>query len=398
MLLALGGSAWADEAPVFSPTGPDAAAYGAAEGYPVGGRAAPIPRVDMVGSYSHFAEKYPSRQVARADSPSVWLRATRELTLDYTYQGQTRDLPDYLSRNPTTGLLIARGDTILYEHYQYGRTDQDRMLSQSMAKTLVAMLVGIAVREGAIRSIDQPAADYVPALAGSEIGKTPIRALLHMASGVAFKEIYDAPGDSQRLSRMLFTRANPGPAQAVAQFDTREEPPDTYFHYAGLDTEALGLVVTQAVKMPLAEYLRTRIWQPMGAEADAAWTIDTTGQEVAYLLPQRRAAGLGQGRHDAGERRRVEWEANRAEAMGAGRHHASGLVSGAWRGNADLRVWVSNLAVARTRAEVRAVGHSWPVDFRRSGIEARAGAYGRAVEAVAGSGGGGVVHAVERFG
>jgi CubicO group peptidase (beta-lactamase class C family) len=122
----------------------------------------------------------------------------------------------------------------------------------------------------------------VPALAGSEIGKTPIRALLHMASGIAFKEVYDAPGDNQRLNLMLFTRANPGPAQAVAMFNTREEAPDTRFHYAGIDTEVLGLVVTQAVKMPLTDYMRTRIWQPMGAEADAAWTVDTTGQETAF--------------------------------------------------------------------------------------------------------------------
>ena len=151
-----------------------------------------------------------------------------------------------------------------------------------MAKTIVGMLLGIAVHEGAIHSVDQTAADYVSTLAGTEFGKTPIRALLHMASGIAFKEVYDAPGDNQRLSQMLFTRANPGPARAVAMFNTREEPPDTRFHYAGIDTEVLGLVLTQAVKMPLTEYLRTRIWQPMGAEANAAWTIDTAGQETAF--------------------------------------------------------------------------------------------------------------------
>jgi CubicO group peptidase (beta-lactamase class C family) len=274
--------AWAIEAPVFSPTGPDAAGYGQAEGYPVGPLVTPIPQADMVGSYSHFGAKFPSRVATRADTPSVWRRAEQELALTYSYQATNHDLPDYLSRHPATGLLIARGDTILFEHYQYARTDRDQLLSQSMAKTIVSMLVGIAVREGAIRSIDQPASDYVPALAGSEIGKTPIRALLHMASGIAFKEVYDAPGDSQRLNLMLFTRANPGPAQAVAMFNTREEPPDTRFHYAGIDTEVLGLVVTQAVKMPLTDYMRTRIWQPMGAEADAAWTVDTTGQETAF--------------------------------------------------------------------------------------------------------------------
>jgi len=273
--------AWAGSGPVFSDTGPDAAAYGAAMGYPVGPRTAPpVPQVNLVGHYSHFGEKYPSRVAAHADRPSAWSRAAEELSLAYTFKGVSHDLPDYLSRHPATGLLIARGDTILFEHYQYGRTDRDRFLSQSMAKTIVALLLGIAVDEGAVRSIDQPASDYVPALAGTEYGKTPIRALLHMASGVAFNEVYDAPGDNGRLNQMLLGRANPGPAQAVAMFNTREVPPDTRFHYAGSESEILGLVVTAAVRMPLTEYLRTRVWQKMGAEADASWTIDSSGQET----------------------------------------------------------------------------------------------------------------------
>jgi CubicO group peptidase (beta-lactamase class C family) len=237
----------------------------------------------MVGTYSHWGDKYPRHIVARPAVASVLGRDASELAFSYTYRGARNDLPDYLSRHPTTGLLIARDDTILFEHYQYARTDRDPMLSQSMAKTIVAMLVGIAVGEGAIRSVDQPAADYVPELSGTEYGKTPIRALLRMASGVAFREVYDTPGsDNARLSEMLFDRTGPGPARAVATFNTREAPPDTRFHYAGAETEVLGLVVTAATKMPLADYLRTRIWQPMGAEADATWTIDNAGQEVAF--------------------------------------------------------------------------------------------------------------------
>ncbi len=283
LLAGMGSPVWADGGPVFSDSGPDAAAYGAAAGYPVGPRmAAPVPQTYLVGHYSHFGEKYAHHVAAAANAPSAWSRSGQELSLSYTYQGVSHDLPDYLSRHPATGLLIARGDTILFEHYQYGRTDRDRLLSQSMAKTIVAMLVGIAVREGAIRSIDQPAQDYVPALAGTEYGKTPIRALLHMASGVAFKEVYDAPGDNERLNLMLFGPREPGATQVVATFNTREAPADTRFHYAGIETEVLGLVIAQSVKMSLTDYLQTRIWQPMGAEATAAWTVDTTGQEVAY--------------------------------------------------------------------------------------------------------------------
>ena len=269
--------------PVFSDTGPGAAAYGAASGYPPGPRSAPVPQINMVGTYSHWHEKYPNRPVPRPPVPSPLRRAAEELTLSYTFKGGTHDLPDYLARHPATALLIAQGDTILFEHYQYARTDRDPMVSQSMAKTIVAMLLGIAVREGAIRSISQPAADYVPELADTEYGRTPIRALLHMASGVAFREVYDVPdSDNALLSRMLFGPTGPGPARAVAMFNTREVPPDTRFHYAGAETEVLGLIVAAAVKMPLADYLRTRIWQPMGAEANAFWTIDNTGHETAF--------------------------------------------------------------------------------------------------------------------
>ena len=236
----------------------------------------------MVGHYSHFSEKYPHSIAARAPVPSALPHETEALALSYTHDGTQRDLTGYLARQPATGLLIARGGRILFEHYQYGRTDRDRLLSQSMAKTIVGMLVGIAVDEGAIRSIDQTAAEYVPALAGTEYGKTPIRALLHMASGVAFKEVYDAPGDNQRLNRLLFARSGPGPVQAVSAFNTREALPDTRFNYAGVETEILGLVLTAATGMPLTAYLRTRLWQPMGAEADSTWTTDATGQEIAY--------------------------------------------------------------------------------------------------------------------
>ena len=210
-------------------------------------------------------------------------RAPQEIALTYRFAGTTRTLDDYLAHNPVTGLLIARDDTILFEHYQYARTDQDRLLSQSMAKTIVAMLIGIAIDERRIHSVDDLAETYVPALAGTAFGQTSLRALLHMASGVAFREDYDDPtADNAKLSSALFTQSGPAPAHAVATFNTRERTPDTRFNYGGVQTEVLGLVLTHAVGMSPSSYLQSRIWQPMGAEADAIWTTDHTGQEVAY--------------------------------------------------------------------------------------------------------------------
>lgn len=278
----LAGGAGPAAGPVFSDTGPDAAAYGAARGYPLGTRAHVNDQELMVGSYSHFDAIFSSHRVASGGQPSTLLRAAEEIAPQYYFQGRWRAIDAYLDRNPTTGLLIARDDTILFEHYQYGRTDRDRLLSQSMAKTVTAMLIGIAVSEGAIRSIDDTAATYVPELAGSVMGESTLRALLHMASGVAFTEDYGGSDDSAKFGRLLFAANSPGPIAAVRQFNTRDVPPGTRFHYAGIQTEVLGLVLSRVTHGSLAEYAHSRIWQPMGAEMDAAWATDTSGQEPAY--------------------------------------------------------------------------------------------------------------------
>src|SRR5438445_2515895 len=137
--------------------------------------------------------------------------------------------------------------------------------------------------QGAIRSIDDTAATYVPEMAGTEYGATPLRALLQMSSGVAFREQNYQPGeDIISLHQALLGKEAVGVIAALRQFNTRDAPPNTRIAYASSETEVLGLVVSRAVHMPLADYLATRIWQKLGAESDAAWAIDSTGQEVAY--------------------------------------------------------------------------------------------------------------------
>lgn len=267
--------------PVFSESGPDAELYGAAEGYPVGTRGTATHLDKLVGVYSHFGDIYPSRTVRRAETPWHFKRAP-EPSIAYSFNNERLSIADYLKRNPATGLLIARDDTILYEHYQYARTDHDRFLSQSMAKTLVAMLVGIAVSEERIKSIDDVVSTYVPGLAGKEYGNTSIRALLNMSSGVEFSEVYDGKDDIARLGRALFGGEPKDAAAIVAQFNHRIAPPGTRWHYASVETEILGLVLRSATAIPLADYLHDRIWGAIGTEADASWAIDGSGQEIAF--------------------------------------------------------------------------------------------------------------------
>jgi CubicO group peptidase (beta-lactamase class C family) len=123
----------------------------------------------------------------------------------------------------------------------------------------------------------------LPELSGTEYGVTPLRALLHMSSGVAFREqTYQLDEDIINFHKALLGKDAVGAIAALRQFNTRDAPPNTRLAYASSETEVLGLVVSRAVHMPLADYFATRIWQKLGAESDAAWAIDSTGQEVAY--------------------------------------------------------------------------------------------------------------------
>ena len=269
-------------APRFAASGVEAEAYGAADGYPLGNRSTFFRLRYLVGSHSHLDEIFESRVARRAARPSELVRATSVPDITYTFANQTRTLEDYLARHPTTGLLVARGDTILVERYQYGRTDRQRFTSWSMGKTVTAMLFGIAIAEGHIRSVDDPAERYVPELAGTEYGRTSLRHLLQMSSGVKFVEKYTGDDDVAELSRRTFLRLKPGGVEAVKPFNERAVPAGTKFSYASVETQVLGLVLARAVGRPVTAYLEEKIWQPIGAEADATWLVDDTGQEVTY--------------------------------------------------------------------------------------------------------------------
>jgi CubicO group peptidase (beta-lactamase class C family) len=270
----------------FNPSGPDAERYGAAQNYPLGPAALYRTQPYMVGSFSHFDQLRPSLVVAAGETPSPLARACAPFELRYRFEGQSYSLDDYLARNPTTGFLIAKGiakgSTILVERYQYGRRDTDRFISQSMAKTIMAMLFGIAMNEGKIRSLDDRAADYVPEMKGSAYGETTLRSLLTMSSGVAYTETYDGSDDSSKFAGALFSAGSPGAAALLRQYDYREVPEGTRFHYAGSETETLGLVLAAATGASLANYASERLWKPMGAEADASWSVDARGQVLAF--------------------------------------------------------------------------------------------------------------------
>ncbi|MBN9086798.1 MAG: serine hydrolase [Reyranella sp.] len=266
----------------FAQSGPQADLYGAQEGYPVPSRLVgqlegnPWPPKYRVGAFTHLDRIYDTRTVSGAAEPSPFKRASFEAPAA---------VADHLARQPVTGLLIARADRILFEQYQYGRTDRDRFVAQSMVKSITGLLVGLAIADGAIQSVDDLPEKYVPGFTGSEYGRTPIRALLHMSSGVEFGEDRDDGRDLNRLWRGVVAGRGPGhgTVDSIRQFNRRIAPPGTRYAYASIEPDVLGMVLKQAIGKTASAYLQERIWQPIGAESDATWLIDAEGYELAHF-------------------------------------------------------------------------------------------------------------------
>jgi CubicO group peptidase (beta-lactamase class C family) len=261
---------------------PDEEALGKSEGYPICSSLIGPEMRCLVGLVSRRDEVYAHRIVAKPARKRELKRAASEPRIRIGYGQYAGTIDDYLARNRTTGLLILKGDRILVERYQYDRTPAHRMTSFSMAKTVVAMLVGIALADGSIKSLDDPVQSYVVELAGTPYGETPIRHLLTMSSGVRFSEIDGGTDDVATMARLAVMGESEGGAATVMPFRTRDRPPGQKLSYASGDSQVLGLVLRAATGKPLADYLSERIWKPMGAESDASWMIDKAGFEIGW--------------------------------------------------------------------------------------------------------------------
>ena len=261
----------------FSPwafAAPDEITLGKKEGYPV----CPVPggateQRCLVGLLSNYDKIVPARTVPRGAARPL-KRAAPEPALN---------VDAFMAANRNTGLLILKGDTILAERYQYDRKASDRFQSFSMAKTVVAMLVGIALADRKISSIDDKAEKYLLTLKGQPYGETSLHHLLTMSSGVAFSEFYDGKDDISVLARKTVGQQGPGGADSVQGYARRARPAGEKFAYASAETQVLGLVLRAATGRNLSDYLAEKIWQPMGAEADATWLMDAGGYETGYM-------------------------------------------------------------------------------------------------------------------
>ena len=256
---------------------PDEQQLGKSAGYPIGTRANWFYDESVrVGSFSNLDRLLPHNSLRKAASPLPLPAAANPPDIEYRFENRTLTLDDFLARQRVTGLLLIKDGNVLFERYQYDRTPAHRFVSHSMAKSITSIAVGLALAEGKIASLDDTVAKYVPRLAGVPYGETSIRNVLRMSTGVAFKEVYDGSDD---IARFALLRIRQGSIEALREFRDREVEQGTRFHYASSETVILAVLLNAVTGTSLSEYLTERLWQPMGAEADATWVKSPDGIE-----------------------------------------------------------------------------------------------------------------------
>ena len=179
-----------------------------------------------------------------------------------------------------TGVIAVKDGQIILERYALGRGPGDRWISMSVAKSVTSTLIGAAVKDGLIHSIDDPVVRYIPELKGTAYDGVTIRHLMTMSSGVRYKEdVVDRHSDVALAGGEEMVGGVP-PLVAYAKRLDREATPGTRRKYQTIDADMLGIVLSRALKgRTLADYISEKIWQPFGMEADASWIVDKAGIE-----------------------------------------------------------------------------------------------------------------------
>ena len=185
----------------------------------------------------------------------------------------------YMQTNNVSGLLVLKDGKVLLERYGLGRKPDDRWISFSVTKSITSTLVGAAIQDGKIKSLDDAVTLYIPELKGSAYEGVTIRQLLTMSSGVKWNEDYtDRNSDVARAGAiMLDTGVNP--IVSYMRRLPREREPGSTFHYNTGETDLVGILVSNAVGKSLSDYLSEKIWKSYGMERDAVWMVDVANHE-----------------------------------------------------------------------------------------------------------------------
>lgn len=229
---------------------------------------------NLAYTFQHTPEIQPTKKISRGEGTFSFQKDKDHLLPgEFSFQDIPCRTGDFLEDTRTSGLLIIQDDVIKYEKYYFGGDENTLFSSNSMGKSFVSALMGIAVSEGYVESVEDPIGKYIPEFVGTKLESIPIRACLQMASGINFNEDTDMSSFSMRTLMGV-------PAMKVISKYGMQEEPYTYRRYLSINTEILGEVITNATGMSLAEYMEEKLWKRIGAAHDAYWTL-SNGTELA---------------------------------------------------------------------------------------------------------------------
>ncbi|MBE2223878.1 MAG: serine hydrolase [Anaerolineae bacterium] len=236
----------------------------------------------ITNNFAHMDQIFPSRIIHKSTTSYHYFKNPTAIPTSYVYDGQDKMLDEFLTRSKTTGLLVIQDDTIVYEEYFEGYDASTTATSYSVAKSFISTLVGIAIDDGLIESVHDPITQYVPELRGSGFDGVSIAYILQMSSGLDFTESYDDKStDAFKMFDQMFIFMQPLDNIAASYGSSVE--PGTQFHYASINTHALAMLVRSVSGQELTSYLEQELWQPLGMENDAFWSLDNHGSELGFM-------------------------------------------------------------------------------------------------------------------
>ena len=236
---------------------------------------------DQHQKFNRVYELFPTSNLAPSNNPSSFeIESMIELPNSFVYESRSVDVNEYLDRTDVSALLILKDGKIRYENYWLTGGREVKWISMSVGKSFVSALVGIALDQGHIKSIQDPVTIYVPQLKDSAYDGVSIKDILQMSSGASWNEDYGDPNSDINRSVRIFALG--GSLDEFAASLTNENEPGTFNRYNSTDTQVLGMLLREATGTSITEFMQEMLWDPIGAEDNAYWLLDSENMEVAY--------------------------------------------------------------------------------------------------------------------
>lgn len=228
---------------------------------------------EQVAGYRNSDKLFPTRKIETGKSVYALPYDLRELgDVSIGFGQTTMTVDDYFQKQSVAGLLVIKDGRILYERYGLGNDENSRWISYSVAKSVVSMLIGAAIQDGYIESVDEKVTEYLPRLKGSSYDQSSIANLLQMASGVQWNEDYADPE-----SDIATARWDTVSLYGFLRDKARVSEPGETFNYNTAETNLAGTLLRSAIGNNLATYLSEKIWKPFGMESEATWNLTEFG-------------------------------------------------------------------------------------------------------------------------